>query len=99
MLDEATLGPARCERRADKTGELDEHVVACGRGEAICAAGERRRGQVLAQSFESGVRSRLVGFDQPAVTDHVGGQDRRHPPFDSRQFHGSPPQIEVAMSI
>ena len=32
-------------------------------------------------------RARLVGLHQPAVADHVGGEDRREPALWSRHVH------------
>ena len=96
VLGDAPLDLDRTPHRVDDARELDQRAVARELDDTAAVLGDPRLDELLAQRLEPGVRARLVGFHQPAVTDHVGGQDRGQPAFDSPLVgHGSPPYTYV----
>jgi hypothetical protein len=46
--------------------------------------GDQRLDEFLAQRLQARDRAGLVGPDQPAVADHISGQNRREPAFHAR---------------
>jgi hypothetical protein len=78
--------------RIDDAVEFDEQPVAGGVDDAALVLGDRRVDQPGAHRFEAPHRALLIGADQPRITRHIGGEDRREPTFDARllcRLHGA----------
>jgi len=69
QLDRAAHG-------VDHAAELDNEAVAHALDHPPAVDGDRRVDEVAAKRSESSERALLVGGDQPAIADDVGGEDR-----------------------
>ena len=86
-FDHAALQFDRAAHRVDHAAELDQRPVAGAFDHAPVMDGDGRVDQVAAQSPEPRKRALLVRAREPAVADHIGGEDRgKLPAFG----HGSP---------
>ena len=61
----------------DHPGELDQEALAGGLDDAPPELGDQGIEDLVAQRLEAGQGARLVRPHEPAVADHVGGDDRR----------------------
>ena len=75
-LDHAVLHLDRAAHRVDHAAELDQRAVAGALDDAAVMDGDGRVDQVAAQRPQPRERALLVRAGEPAVADHVGGQDR-----------------------
>ena len=66
-------------------GELDQRAVAHQLDDAAAVLGDQRLDELLAQRLQARDRAGLVGPHEPAVADHVRGQNRRQLPFHARR--------------
>ncbi len=88
-LDHAALHLDRAAHRVDHAAELDQRAVAGALDDAPVMDGDGRIDQVAAQSPEPRERALLVRAREPAVADHVGGEDRgKLPGFGHRVASG-----------
>jgi hypothetical protein len=67
----------------DHARELDQSAIAHQFDDATVTGGDRGLDEVPSERLQSGVGARLVARHQPAVADHVGGQDRRQSALDA----------------
>ncbi|MEZ5865581.1 MAG: hypothetical protein R3D25_16485 [Geminicoccaceae bacterium] len=74
----------------DDARELDQRAVAHQLDDVAAMRLHGRLDHGGAQRPEAGMRAPLVGRHQPTVADHVGGENRREPPFDRRTRHAVP---------
>ena len=81
------LDLGRAQHRIGDAVELDQHAVAGGLDDAALVLGDGRIDQLDPMGLETRERARLVGLHQPAVADHVGGEDRCEPALWSRHVH------------
>ena len=63
--------------------KLDQEAVAGGLDDPAAVLGDRRVDQLEPVGPQARKRAGLVGLHQPAVADHVGGEDRGEPAFDT----------------
>jgi hypothetical protein len=68
----------------DGARELDQRAVPCQLDHTAAVLGNQRLDELLAQRLQARDRPDLVSPDQPAIADHVRGQDRRKPAFHAR---------------
>jgi hypothetical protein len=93
MLGHGTLDVGRRQHRLDHARELDQGAIAGELDDAARVVGDPRLDQLLTQRLEPGVRARLVGLHQPAVADHVSGQNRCELAFDAWGHGGTPTDV------
>ena len=67
--------------------EFHQHAVAGGLDDAALALGDRGVEELDPVGLEPREGARLVGFHEPAVTDHVSRENRRQPPCVAVGFH------------
>ena len=79
------LGSAQ--HRIDDAVEFDQHAVASGLDDAAAVLCNGRIDQLDPMGLETRERARLVDLHQPAIADHVGGEDRCEPALWSRHVH------------
>ena len=84
-LGDAPLHLDRALHRLDHARELHERAVAHQLDDAAVQPGHERPDEVCLKGLQAGMRPRLVGRHEPAVADHVSGQDRRQPARHSIQ--------------
>ena len=72
----------------DGAGELDQHAVAGHLEDAALMLGDQWLQHLLAPGLERGQRAGLIVLHQPAVADHVGGQDGSEAALDAFFGHG-----------
>jgi hypothetical protein len=56
--------------------------------DASAVVGDLRIDQLGTERLEAAERPFLVGFDQARIAGHIGGEDRREPPFDASRTNG-----------
>ena len=88
-LGRLALGDAVLDRdcaldRIDGARELDQRAVAHQLDNAAAVLGDQRLDELLAQRLQARDRAGLVGAHEPAVADHVRGQNRRELAFHAR---------------
>ena len=71
--------------------ELHQHAVAGGFDQAAPAFGDRGIDDFEPHGLQPGERSGLIDLHEPAVPDHVSGQNRGEPPLFNVGFHGINP--------
>jgi hypothetical protein len=76
-LDQAVLHFDSAAHGVDDTPELDETAIAGALEDTAVVHSDGRINEIAAQRPEPGQRPVLVGPGEPAVADHIGGQDRR----------------------
>jgi hypothetical protein len=81
------IATAHCDR-VDGAWELDQRAVACELDDAAPVLGDERLDELLAYRLQARDRAGLVGAHEPAVADHVRGQNRRQLAFNARCGHG-----------
>ena len=65
--------------RVEDAREFDEHAVAGGLDDAALPERDLGIDQIATQGFETRERPFLVRFHEPAVPDHIGGEDGGKP--------------------
>jgi hypothetical protein len=85
--------------RIDRARELGEYPIAGRLDDTSMVLSKRAFDQCGPKLLETGVRALLVHLHEPAITDHVGGQDRGQPAFDSRNGHGSPSDMRSSRIV
>ena len=84
----------------DDAAELDERAVAGALDDAPVMHGDGRIDQIAAQRPQPRQRAILVRAGEPAVADHVGGQDRRElAGFTHRPFPALATKFSAATSL
>src|SRR5208337_3270598 len=74
---QADVAFGHAELNIDHAAELDKHTVAGALDHPAAVNGDCRVDEVAAQRAQSSQNPFFVGTGEPAVTDDVGGQDRR----------------------
>src|SRR6202035_2673241 len=87
-FDHRALHFNREAHRINDAAELDDAAVAGALDDAAMMNGNERVDQVAAERPEARQNSIFVRTGEPAITDHVGNQDRRN---FSGFGHGTPP--------
>ena len=93
-LDHGVLHFDRAAHGVDDAAELDERAVAGALDHAPVMHGDGRIDQVAAQRPQPRQGAILVGAGEPAVSDHIGGEDRRE--FPGFGHVAPPPQARLA---
>ena len=76
----------------DDRGELYQHAVAGGLEDTAAVLGDQWIDEFAAIAFEQGEGSLLVRAHQPRLSDNVGAEDRRKPPFYPFLCHSPAPR-------
>ncbi len=84
VLRHVLIAPYECSLDLDRAfsgihraRKFDQHAVTGGLDDATVVLGDARIEHLFAERLELRQRARLVLAHEPAVTDHVGRQDRR----------------------
>jgi hypothetical protein len=88
-LDNAVLNRDRAFDRIHRARELDQGTIAHQLDDSAVVLGDQRLDELLAQRPQPRDRAGLVVADQPAVADHVRGQNRRELAIRARSHDGT----------
>ena len=80
--------------RVHHRAELDDGAVAHQLDDAALVLGQQRVDDFGAKLAYRGQGAGLVTFDEPRITNDIGGQNRRQAPFGRCRFHGTLPRRE-----
>jgi hypothetical protein len=87
-LEHAALNLDRTGDGVHDAAKFSENTVACGVGDVPAVHGDRGIHEFAPVGPQSGERTDLIGAHQPAVSSHIGRQNGREVPLDSRLFQG-----------
>ena len=84
------LDLGRAQHRISDALELDQHAIAGCLDDAAAVLGDGGIDELKPMGLETRERPRLVDLHQPAVADHVGGEDCCESSLGSGRFHFPP---------